>query len=83
MKLHDYPRLTPAMQAEFRKEWVAVSKKPPNGQLTAIEAKLRVFEHRYEMSTSEMRSRFKAGELKDTAEISQWLILSKVSRGTL
>jgi hypothetical protein len=82
MKLQAYARLTPAKQAEFRKEWVSVSKKPPNGQLTAVEAKLRAFEHRYEMSTETMRAKFKTGELKDTADISQWLILSKISRGT-
>lgn len=83
MKLHDYARMKPAKQDEFRKEWVSASKKPPNGQLTAVEAKLRAFEHRYEMSTETMRAKFRAGELKDTADISQWLILSRVSRGTV
>jgi hypothetical protein len=34
------------------------------------------------MSTETMRAKFKTGELKDTADISQWLILSKISRGT-
>lgn len=81
MKLHDYARLAPKQQADFRKEWVAASKKPPNGQISVVEAKLRAFEARYEMSTETMRIKFRLGELKDTAEISQWLILSKVSRG--
>lgn len=83
MKLNEYARLTPEKQADFRKEWVAVSKKPPNGQLSAVEAKLRAFEHRYEMSTTEMRAKFKAGELMDTADISQWLILAKVRGGAV
>jgi hypothetical protein len=51
------------------------AKGKPNGQLKSLDAEIRGFEIRYEMSSDEMRAAFSRGEIRDTAEISRWLIL--------
>ena len=48
---------------------------PRNGQAKDIEARIRAFEVRYEMTSKEMRRRFASGELRDTADTSRWLML--------
>ena len=53
----------------------AAQRGKPNGGLSSIEAEIRAFETRYEMTSAEMRERFRAGMLNDTADIARWLLL--------
>ncbi len=46
-----------------------------NGQMAGIVARIRKFEQRYEMSSAELVRRLKANEIRETAEISEWLFL--------
>jgi hypothetical protein len=46
--------------------------------MKAIDDRIRELEVRYEMSSEEMRAGFKAGTVRDTADISRWLILLRV-----
>jgi hypothetical protein len=48
---------------------------PRNGQAVDIDARLRAFEVRYEMTSTEMRVRFSRGEVRDTADVARWLML--------
>jgi hypothetical protein len=41
--------------------------------LAVLDARLRVFEQRYELSTSRLDAELSAGTLRDTAEVSEWL----------
>jgi hypothetical protein len=51
------------------------AKGKPNGQLKSLDAEIRGFEIRYEMSSDEMRAAFGRGEVRDTADVAKWLIL--------
>lgn len=46
--------------------------------LAVIEARLRVFESRYEISSTELGHALRAGDLRDTADVSQWLFWTEV-----
>jgi hypothetical protein len=54
---------------------VREAKAPRNGQAKGIDAKIRAFEIKYEMTSAEAREKFRRGELKDTADIAQWMVL--------
>lgn len=43
--------------------------------LAVLDARLRAFEHRYELPTSDLSRALNAGELRDTADVSEWLFL--------
>jgi hypothetical protein len=46
---------------------------PPNG--ARLEAEIRALEVRYEMTSAAMLKSWRAGELRDTADMSAWLVL--------
>jgi len=41
--------------------------------LTVLDARLRVFEHRYELPTARLAEALARGEVGDTADVSDWL----------
>lgn len=41
--------------------------------LAVLDAQLRVFEHRYELPSSEVAGALARGDLRDTAEVREWL----------
>jgi hypothetical protein len=43
-----------------------------------LNARIKQFEMRYEMSSDTMRTKVSAGEMKETAEIASWLFWLKV-----
>lgn len=47
----------------------------PNGAIVEMRKRVASFERRYEMTSDEMRKSFARGELKDTADTSEWLML--------
>ena len=51
---------------------------PRNGQRAEIEARIRRFELRYEVSSAELLKELAAGKRKETAEIAEWLFWLKV-----
>lgn len=57
---------------------VKSAKAAPNGQMNALDAEIRDYEIRYAMTSEKMLSEFKAGVVKDTADIAKWLILVQV-----
>lgn len=52
----------------------------PNGSITAIDAQIRAFETRYEITVEEMLARFQNGKQDDTADISRWMMLISVRK---
>lgn len=47
-------------------------------QKQGIDDRIRVFESRYKMSSSEMKRLLTCGELKETADFCSWLMLLKI-----
>ncbi|MGH7583308.1 MAG: hypothetical protein ACREL5_08805 [Gemmatimonadales bacterium] len=41
--------------------------------VVVLEARLRVFEHRYELPSGELHTALEHGLVRDTAEVSEWL----------
>ena len=48
---------------------------PRNGQTSRLDSRIREFEIRFEMTSSELREHLRTGNLKETAEIAKWLFL--------
>jgi hypothetical protein len=46
--------------------------------LAVLDARLRVFERRYELPTSALRDALGSGKLRDTAEVSEWMFLAEL-----
>ncbi len=46
----------------------------PNGEMSAVEARICDFERRYEMTSTTMEARLADGALDETADIASWLI---------
>lgn len=59
-----------------RVEWLKKLRTPPNGEVTALDRKILAYEQQYEMTTAEMKKKFKQGLVKDTADIARWLVLA-------
>jgi uncharacterized protein YaaW (UPF0174 family) len=75
VKLTELGQMTQGEQAEVLTELVASAQSKRNGQAAILSARIRVFEQRYEMSSSTLISRLRKGEIKETAEIAMWLSL--------
>jgi hypothetical protein len=48
---------------------------PPNGGRTSLDARIRTFEARYEITSTDMQARFARGEMRDTSDVAEWLML--------
>lgn len=46
--------------------------------LAVLDARLRVFEQRYELPTSALPEAMASGRLRDTAEVSEWLFWAQL-----
>lgn len=55
-------------------ELVRSARASRNGQRAVLDARIREFEIRYEMSSGDMRQRLCDGRLEETAEIARWLM---------
>lgn len=44
--------------------------------LLVLQGRLRAFEHRYEIPTTELHHALEAGTLRETADVSEWLFWS-------
>jgi hypothetical protein len=46
--------------------------------LAVLDARLRVFEQRYEVPTSALHEAMASGQLRDTADVSEWLFWAQL-----
>jgi len=67
--------LSPEQQQKKLLELTSRRNAPVNGQLERLEAEIREFEQRYELSSSELAEALRTGKLRETAEVGRWLIL--------
>jgi len=74
----DLPSMTPGQREMVLSELVRNAPLPQNGQRAEIDARIRHFEHRYEMDSQELLVALREGRQRETAEIAQWLFLLPV-----
>lgn len=46
--------------------------------VAVLDARLSVFEHRYEVPTSELGAMLESGQLHDTADVTEWLFWARL-----
>ena len=73
IKTADLANMTERERAVVLTELTESANGPRNGQAVVIDARIRKFESRYEMSSEELLRRLHSGEIAETAEVSQWL----------
>jgi hypothetical protein len=44
-----------------------------NGERAILNARIRAFEERYEISSADLREALRVGRMKETAEVARWL----------
>lgn len=75
VKLAALGQMTDAEQATVLTEMVSSARGKRNGQALILNSQVREFEQRYEMASTEMMTRLKAGTMEETQEIARWLFL--------
>ena len=80
IRLADLQALSPAERQEVLDRLAADAVGPANGLAAAV-AKIREYERRYEMTTAVLLERLGKGEIRETAEIAEWLFWVNVQRG--
>src|SRR5689334_34865 len=73
VRLSDLDALTAAERADLFRRVVADAANAPNGQGAAALARIRTFEARYEIGSPQLIERLRAGTMRETAEIAEWL----------
>ena len=56
-------------------EFVRSALAPRNGQASVLEARIREYEVRFEMTSAELHQGLRDGTQRETAEIAKWLFL--------
>lgn len=78
--LADLYRMSPVEREEAMHELINRSRGPVRN--LEIEARIRAFERRYEMTSRELLRALRAGEQRETSDISEWLFwLQALGRG--
>ena len=70
--------MTTGERAVVLGELVASARAERNGQAAEIEARIRAFENRYELTSVALLQRLAAGAQRETAEIAEWLFWLRV-----
>jgi hypothetical protein len=80
VRLADLDAMTVEERDEVLGRLVREAMGPENGQLALVDARVKVFERRYEMSSAELLERLRVGTQSETAEIAQWLFWLAVQK---
>ena len=73
IKMSEYGEMTPEGQLEAIRDLMATaSQRNGNGSLLA--ERIKAFEKKYKMTSQEMRTALAENRIKDTVEITEWLI---------
>ena len=80
VRLADLDAMTVEKRDEVLGRLVREAMGPENGQLALVDARVKVFEHRYELSSDELLERLRTGLQKETADVAQWLFWLQVQR---
>jgi hypothetical protein len=75
LRLGDLQAMTPGERDSVLSQIAADAVAPTNGQLAVVNSRIRAFETRYEMSSTELLARLAKSEIRETADIASWLFL--------
>lgn len=78
VKLSRLSHMTPGERDDAIRDLLDTSE---NAARRNLDARIREYEVRYEMSTGDMLDRWRGGELRETAEIARWLLLASARNG--
>ncbi|MCC6997456.1 MAG: hypothetical protein IT370_22765 [Deltaproteobacteria bacterium] len=75
LKLNRHARMGATERSTALTALVREAKAPRNGQARRLDSRIKEFEVRLGMTSDTMAARWKRGELPDTAEFAEWMIL--------
>jgi len=78
VSITDLQNMPPAEKDEALGNLVAGARAPSNGQTGKLDAEIREYERRYEVSSERMMEQLAEGERKETAEIASWLMRLRI-----
>ena len=73
--------LPAADRAQALADLAANAAAPRNGQSAVLDARIRVFERQYEMTSDELHQRLRTGQQTETADVAKWLFLLEARNG--
>lgn len=74
----DLQNMPPAEKDIALGSLVAAARASANGQADKLDAEIREYERRYEVSSEHMMEQLAEGERKETAEIASWLMRLRI-----
>lgn len=75
VKLSDLAKMPQSDSDQILSDLVSSAKARRNGQRAILDARIRDFEIRYEMTSETLHERLRSGACHETAEIARWLML--------
>jgi len=75
MRITDIAKMTESERTEALASLVSKARSGSAAARVAVSARLRAYEIRYEMTSEEMLRQFRAGQIRETADIAKWLFL--------
>ena len=75
MRFSDLNKLPPQEARSRFAEFGVSRRRGPNGEVDYLRGRVAYLEAKYEISSDQMRERVASGELQETADIANWLIL--------
>jgi len=76
----NFTGLPEAEKAAAVREFARDALRAPNGEVKLVDAKIRQFECRYEMTSERMEALVAQGKYNETADIASWLIALDLKR---
>ena len=78
VRFTDLKNMSSAEKGKALGNLVAGARSSANGQTDKLEAEIREYERRYEVSSERMMQELAEGERKETAEIASWLMRLRI-----
>lgn len=80
IKFSEFKALTAPDRAAAVRELARDAMRVPNGEMKLVDARIRSFEQRYEITSARMETLLAEGKLQETADVASWLIALDVQR---
>lgn len=75
LRLSDWGQMSPAEQEKQLEALTEASSEQEGAPLAVLNARIKRYEMRYEMTSEELKQRLRSGTQAETAEIAHWLFL--------
>lgn len=80
IRLETFKNLTEADKVDVVRDVVREALRSPNGEIKVIDAEIRAFERRYEMTSDRMQALVTEGQYAETDDIANWLMDLELKR---